>query len=218
MILNAKGLCKSFDGLPVLSGVDLTILKNSSVAIQGRSGEGKTTLLHILGGLEDFDEGKLEVLGEDIRKTPIAKLRSESFGFIFQNYNLLYDFTLLENIVMPARIARRRINRAHLHYIEELLEQVGLQDRKHFPVKYLSGGEKQRAAIARALCNKPDILFADEPTGNLDFENGEIIHKLLLDMVRLYQKTLLLVTHEESFARSCDQCYTLSKNILTCEF
>lgn len=204
MILQAKNLVKSYQNTPVLKGVSLAVKKGESVAICGRSGEGKTTLLHILGSLEEPDQGSVEIAG----KTSPREIRSSHVGFIFQAYYLLEDFTALENVLMPARIARKPAPKA---FGLELLAKVGLEKQADLPAKLLSGGERQRVAIARALCNDPDLILADEPTGNLDRENGQKIGRLLLSL----NKTLILVTHDPSLASLCHHQYLLQDGFLS---
>lgn len=210
MILSAKRIKKTFrhpEPLEILSDISLDISAGESIAITGRSGEGKTTLLHILGTLEPFDSGSLTLMNQPA--TPL--LRNKHLGFIFQSYNLLDDFTAIENVLMPARIARLPLD---LNHGLSLLDLVGLKSRAHYPAKLLSGGERQRVAIARALCNDPDILFADEPSGNLDRANAEAISTLLFDLVHQKQKALLLVTHDESLASRCHRRLHLSSGTL----
>ena len=184
MTLLAKHLFKSFhhpEKVTVLSNISLEVKTGESIAICGRSGSGKTTLLHILGTLEKPDSGDVFINEQKVTAQNGSFLRQHLIGFVFQSYNLLEDFTAIENVLMPARIARESTNREKGL---RLLEQVNLSHRADFPVKLLSGGERQRIAIARALCNDPQIILADEPTGNLDAENGYTIGSLLLSLVR----------------------------------
>lgn len=210
MILSAKNLSKTFSApqpLTVLSDVCLDAEKGDTIAICGRSGEGKTTLLHILGTLEPSDSGELFIAGKLASPGKSAELRRKHIGFIFQSYNLLEDFTALDNVLMPAKIAR-----APLDFQKglDLLKEVNLLDRATFPVKLLSGGERQRVAIARALCNDPSLLLADEPTGNLDRAHAEQIGNILLSSAQKHNKTLILVTHDEGLASLCSKRYLLS--------
>ncbi len=214
MILSAKQLCKKFSSphtVELLRGIDLQIAAGESIAITGRSGEGKTTLLHILGTLEPFDSGKLIIAGKPIESVNSAQLRNQFLGFVFQSFNLLEDFSVLDNVLMPARIART--NPSPEHGLR-LLAKVGLEQRADFPAKLLSGGERQRAAIARALCNSPKILFADEPTGNLDRAHATAIGQLLFDIAHTENMTLILVTHDQELAGRCHRTYALSNGIL----
>lgn len=213
MILSATNLKKTFKTphpIEILSGISLTLRAGESIAITGRSGEGKTTLLHILGTLEPFDSGELIIDGKSF-STPVPAFRNSRIGFIFQAFNLLEDFTALENVLMPARIARKSFDRKKGL---ELLSLVNLRERADFPAKLLSGGERQRIAIARALCNDPDLLFADEPSGNLDRASADAVSTLLFDLVRSAKKTLVLVTHDMDLAARCDRTFHLSQGKL----
>jgi lipoprotein-releasing system ATP-binding protein len=207
MILKATHIYKSYPKVNVLSDISLAIEAGDSVAICGKSGSGKTTLLHILGTLEEPDSGDLEINGAKLTRSNASRLRNEQIGFVFQAYNLLEDFTTLENVLMPARIARRSLDR---NKGLALLNLVGLADRADFPAKLLSGGERQRAAIARALCNDPALILADEPSGNLDRANAQKIGEVLLSL----KKTLILVTHDPDLACLCRKQYTLQDGTL----
>lgn len=210
MILVAKNLKKSYrfpQPVEILSDISLSLDKGESAAICGRSGEGKTTLLHILGTLEAPESGTLEIGGIACTPALSASIRRRSIGFVFQSFNLLEDFTALENVLMPAKILRRFASRkAGL----ELLSSVELAHRADFPVKLLSGGEKQRVAIARALCNDPFLILADEPSGNLDAASARIVGDLLLSLVRERNKSLILATHDSRLASLCGKTYILS--------
>lgn len=219
MIILAKKLSKSFKSphpVDVLKGIDLSIEKGSSVAIMGKSGEGKSTLLHLLGTLEKPTSGELEICGESVKSAPLAYLRNHHIGFIFQSFNLLEDYTVLDNVLMPAKIARMPTHRGSAAYQRALmlLELVGLSSRAHFIAKLLSGGEKQRVAIARALLNNPALILADEPSGNLDHSHSQAIHQLLLQLTRQEGKTLVVVTHDPELASLCDQIYILKDGTL----
>ena len=173
-----------------------------------RSGEGKTTLLHILGTLEEPDSGEILINNQLLTRSNTPNIRNQSLGFIFQSYNLLEDFTTLENVLMPARIARKPLTRDQgLH----LLSLVHLEHKADLPAKLLSGGERQRAAIARALCNNPSLILADEPTGNLDRANAEQVGKILTSL----NKSLILVTHDPHLASLCHTRYTLKDGQLS---
>lgn len=207
MILKAKNIAKSYPKVPVLSNISLAVAPGETIAICGRSGEGKTTLLHILGTLEEPDSGEIEIGGQRLTRSNAPVIRNQQIGFIFQAYNLLEDFTTLENVLMPARIARRPASRQKGL---ELLELVGLEERADFPAKFLSGGERQRAAIARALCNDPSLILADEPSGNLDRANAQKVGKILISL----KKSLILVTHDPDLASLCDRRYLLKEGNL----
>lgn len=219
IILEAKGLHKSFYNpakVHIIRGVDLTVHRGDTVAIMGRSGQGKSTLLHILGTLESACEGHLAIAGQTITAFNKSKIRNKNIAFVFQSFHLMEDYTALENVLMPARIARQSVSKGSTAYNRafELLEHVGLQDRVHFHTKLLSGGEKQRVAIARALCNNPDIIFADEPSGNLDKQTSRVIHDLLLGYASKTRKTLIIVTHDQELAQLCARRYTLEEGHL----
>lgn len=213
-LLEAKNISKAFyhpKTVLILKEIFLQISGGESVAIIGRSGEGKSTLLQILGTLEDPCAGSLYIEGEKATSSNRTYLRNKKIGFVFQSFHLLEDYTALENILMPARIARQPIGRGS--QAEEraffLLETMGLADRAHFHTKLLSGGEKQRIALARAMCNDPSLILADEPSGNLDSQTAQLIHKFLIDFARHPSKALLLVTHDRELARLCSQQYEL---------
>lgn len=209
IVLQAEGIKKSFlepKRLEVISNISLTVERGESVAICGRSGEGKTTLLHILGTLEQPDSGIISIRGVRATRNNAFSLRQKETGFIFQSFNLLEDFSALDNVLMPARIARMPISREKGL---QLLSEVGLVDRADAPAKILSGGERQRVAIARALCNDPSLILADEPTGNLDRANAKRIGDLLMHCVKAKQKSLILVTHDPDLAALCDRRYLL---------
>ncbi|CCB91580.1 Lipoprotein-releasing system ATP-binding protein LolD [Waddlia chondrophila 2032/99] len=219
MILKAKNIHKSFTHpirTQILKGIDLEVERGETVSIMGRSGEGKSTLLHILGTLEKACQGQLEIAGFDAAASNQTAIRSKHIGFVFQSFHLLEDCTTLENVLMPARIARRSTSpksEAFL-YAEHLLEKVGLGERMFHNVKLLSGGEKQRAAIARALCNDPDLIFADEPSGNLDQRNAELIYEILFSFVSDKKKSLITVTHDDTLAKMCRTQYQLQNGLL----
>jgi lipoprotein-releasing system ATP-binding protein len=218
-LIEAKELHKTFEKPTkqhVLRGLSLEVNCGEKVAIMGKSGEGKSTLLHILGSLEKPTSGSLTFKGSDYSSHDLPKLRRDSIGFIFQAFNLLEEYTTLENLLMPAKIARKNVNRsgqAHQRALF-LLERVGLLDRAKFPTKLLSGGEKQRAAIARALMNDPDLILADEPSGNLDTSTSQSIYDLLLSCTTESKKTLIVVTHDKTLAALCDRTLTLKDGLL----
>lgn len=218
-VLKAKAIHKAFYNphlVQILKGVDITIMRGDTVAIMGRSGEGKSTLLQILGTLESACSGYLEIASQPVSNFNKSKIRNKNLAFIFQSFHLLDDYTALENVLMPASIARNNISQGSPAYNRacELLEKVGLDSRKHFNTKLLSGGEKQRVAIARALCNDPDIILADEPSGNLDKQTSQCIHELLLDFAREQGKTLIVVTHDADLAAMCSRRFSLCEGVL----
>jgi len=215
IILRAKNIHKSFfrpAKVTILKGIDLIVNQGDTLAIMGRSGQGKSTLLHILGTLENPCEGQIEIASQKVTFFNKSKIRNRHLAFVFQSFHLLEDYTALENVLMPARIARKSISKGSNSYAAglELLEMVGLADRAHFHTKLLSGGEKQRVAIARALCNDPDIIFADEPSGNLDKQTSAAIHDLLLGYAKKYNKTLIVVTHDQDLANLCSKTLHLN--------
>lgn len=215
MILKARHLSKSFKNplaLTLFKDVSIEVEPGQSIAICGKSGSGKTTLLHILGTLDASDSGSIWIEGKEISSSNSAEMRNRHIGFIFQSFNLLEDFTLLENVLLPQKIARKNGDRTLALY---LLERVGLLEKADMPVKLLSGGEKQRAAIARALSNDPSLILADEPTGNLDRENGLAVGALLLELVKERKKGLILVTHDPELASQCSQKYLLKNGSIT---
>lgn len=214
MILKAKKVFKSFDfpqKVDLIFDLNLEVEKGESIAITGRSGEGKTTLLHILGSLEAPDSGEIFINNEKVTSKNRHLLRAKNIGFIFQSYNLLEDFSALENVLMPSKILRKPYS---IEKGLELLNAVGLSQRKDFPVKLLSGGERQRVAIARALCNDPDLILADEPTGNLDHYHAKEIGDLLFSLIETKKKSLILVTHDQKLAQRCLKTYELNSGQL----
>lgn len=220
IILSARKIKKTFlspSPVEILKGISLEIFKGTSTAIMGKSGEGKSTLLHVLGTLEKPTEGELEICQKMTHLTPLPEIRNRHIGFIFQTYNLLEEYTTLDNVLLPAKIARQPTHEGSLAYQRALtlLDQVGLSSRAHFLAKLLSGGEKQRAAIARALCNDPDLILADEPSGNLDYDHSQAIHHLLLHLTKQHHKTLIVVTHDRELASLCDQIFLLKSGNLS---
>lgn len=219
VILRARGLHKTFYRpveIPIIKGIDLTVSQGETIAITGRSGEGKSTLLQLLGTLEKPSKGTLEIANQTVTLFNQKTIRNRHLAFIFQSFHLLEDYTALENVLMPARIGRQSISPGTPAYRRacNLLEQVGLGGRAHFHTKLLSGGEKQRVAIARALCNDPDVILADEPSGNLDKQTASTIHSLLLNFAREGKKSLIIVTHDPDLASLCESQYSLSQGTL----
>lgn len=209
VILEAQNLHKSYNSgikhLQVLKGIDLKINQGQALSILGPSGAGKSTLLHILGGLDRPSEGRVFLEGVDLSKIndeEMAQIRNKKIGFVFQFYHLLPEFNALENVILPALISKQSRNKNNLKDIGmELLKSVGLNKRVEHRPSELSGGEQQRLAIARAIVNSPQILFCDEPTGNLDSKTSEEIIDLLLELQSKNAMTLLTVTHDEHLAK-----------------
>ncbi|MFB3830144.1 MAG: ABC transporter ATP-binding protein [Bryobacteraceae bacterium] len=195
-MIRVRGLTKKAGRVEILRGIDLDIARGEFVAITGPSGSGKSTLLGLIGGLDAPTSGSIEIGGREITRLnedELALLRGRAIGFVFQAYNLIPTLTAEENVMLPVELAGGRDGRARAR---DLLEQVGLADRLgHYPVQ-LSGGEQQRVALARAFAVRPPILLADEPTGNLDSENGRMVMEALVSLNRREQATLVLVTHD----------------------
>ena len=210
MIVEAKKIRKSFGSLEVLKGVDFEVQAGEVVAIMGASGAGKSTLLQILGTLLTPDSGSLTIDGTDILslgERALSQFRNRRIGFVFQAHHLLPEFTAEENVTIPMLIGGQAQASARAR-ARELLALVGLQERLSHKPSQLSGGEQQRVAIARALANNPAILFADEPTGNLDSRTKEEIHQLFLDVRKQVDQTVVIVTHDAGLAQICDRsCY-----------
>ena len=207
MIIQAKGIEKSFWNLRVLKGVDFQVDKSEVVSIMGASGAGKSTLLQILGTLSTPDSGSLEIDGTDVLHLSgkdLSAFRNRRIGFVFQFHHLLPEFNALENVMIPAFIAGRSDKDAKAA-ATALLKDMGLGERMEHKPSELSGGEQQRVAIARALVNEPAILFADEPSGNLDSKTKAEIHQLFFDLRQRYGQTIVIVTHDPDLARMCDR-------------
>jgi lipoprotein-releasing system ATP-binding protein len=206
-MLEVQSLHKRYGQLEVLKGVDLFIDRSEIVSVVGASGAGKSTLLHILGTLDHPDEGKVAFMGEDpfkLRKNSLARFRNEKIGFIFQFHNLLPEFTAIENVMMPSLIAGRSSPEAKESGME-LLKILDVEARATHRPAELSGGEQQRVAVARALINKPEIVFADEPSGNLDSNNAERLHEIFFELRDRFGYTFVIVTHNESLATMADR-------------
>ena len=206
-MIEIRGIKKSFGTLKVLKGIDLDIERGRIVSIVGASGAGKTTLLQIMGTLDKPDSGSVVIDGVNVMNLSDAKrsaFRNKHMGFVFQFHQLLPEFTALENVMMPALIggvSRREAKRR----AEELLAFMGLSDRASHKPNELSGGEKQRVAVARALVNKPDVVFADEPSGSLDTQNKQELHRLFFDLRDQFGQTFVIVTHDEQLADIADR-------------
>ena len=206
-MIQAKGIEKSFGTLKVLKGIDFSADKSEVVSIMGASGAGKSTLLQIIGTLSTPDSGSLVIDGIDVLKLnagELASFRNRKIGFVFQFHHLLPEFTALENVMIPAFIAGRSRKDAE-SAATELLKDLGLGERLTHKPTQLSGGEQQRVAIARALINNPAVIFADEPSGNLDSRTKEELHKLFFTLRDKYGQTIVIVTHDPDRAKMCDR-------------
>jgi lipoprotein-releasing system ATP-binding protein len=222
MVLEARGLVKTYRGgdgglITVLAGVDLAVARGEMVAIVGASGAGKSTLLHVLGALDRPNQGTVYVAGEPLHERAdeeLALLRTRKIGFVFQFHHLLREFSALENVMMPLRIGGADIRQSRSR-AEELLSRVGLIARMHHRPSELSGGEQQRTAVARALAADPAILLADEPSGNLDHMNAELLHDLFAELARDLEISMVVVTHNRSLAARADRTLLLEDGRLT---
>lgn len=206
-MLTAINIHKYYDQLWVLKGVDLTIQKGEIASIVGPSGSGKSTLLHILGTLDHPSKGEITINNQEIdflNDTQVAAFRNRHIGFVFQFHHLLPEFTAVENVCIPGWMAGRRKKEVAERAVH-LLETLGLGNRVENKPNALSGGEQQRVAVARALINNPDIIFADEPTGNLDSANARELHQLFFDLRKQFNQTFLIVTHNEELAQMSDR-------------
>lgn len=216
MILKGTGITKSYGALGVLKGIDIDIEQGEVVSIVGASGAGKSTLLHILGALDKPDLGNVSLNGFDLsamNASRLAKFRNKHIGFIFQFHNLLPEFTAFENVCIPGYLGKNPQDHVEAS-ARELLEMLGLSDRLHHKPSELSGGEQQRAAVARALINKPDIVMADEPSGNLDSKNAGELHNLFFRLRRDLGQTFVIVTHNESLARMADRTLEMKDGVI----
>ena len=213
-MIEAKNLSKTYGSLAVLNGVDLQVKTKEIVAITGPSGAGKTTLLNILGTLDvaDFQpDRKLWIGGQDIfslQEKELARFRNQQLGFVFQSHQLLPEFSAIENICIPAMIGKTPLHKAQ-KYAMKLLDFLGLSQRADHKPAMLSGGEQQRVAVARALINKPKLLLADEPSGNLDSKTADQLHKLFLSLRDNFDQTIVLVTHNKELASLGDRSLQL---------
>lgn len=206
-MIRVDDIRKTYENLQVLKGIDLHIDKGTVASIVGASGAGKTTLLQIMGSLERPDSGKVFIDGVDIfslKAKELARFRNKEIGFIFQFHHLLPEFTALENVMIPALIAKCPKGQARKK-ATELLDFLGLADRREHKPGELSGGEQQRVAVARALVNNPKVIFADEPSGNLDTENALALHNLFFDLRKEFDQTFVIVTHNPDLAADSDR-------------
>jgi len=212
----ARGITKSFGNLKVLKGIDLDIQKSEIVSIVGPSGAGKTTLLQILGTLDKADTGTIKydnTMIDSLSEKQVSRFRNEQIGFVFQFHQLLPEFTALENVCIPSYIAGRSKQEAETRGTQ-LLEFLGLSDRLEHKPSELSGGEQQRVAVARALINDPRVILADEPSGNLDTENKQELHKLFFDLRDKFGQTIVIVTHDRELSGMSDRKIEIKDGII----
>ncbi|MGK0315096.1 MAG: lipoprotein-releasing system ATP-binding protein [Saprospiraceae bacterium] len=210
-MIKGNNIHKSYGDLHVLKGIDLNVQKGEIVSIVGKSGAGKSTLLHILGTLDESDKGQLWIDDVEVSKLnqkEIAQFRNKKIGFIFQFHHLLNEFTAAENVAIPAFIAGEPKEKS-LKRAKELLDYLGLADRTSHKPNELSGGEQQRVAVARALMNEPSVVYADEPSGNLDKSTSEELHNLIFQLRKEMNQTFVIVTHNEELAALSDRTITM---------
>jgi len=216
-MIRLEGITKSFGSLQVLKGIDLQIEKGEVVSIVGPSGAGKTTLLQIMGTLDAPDSGKVWINGSDVltlKEKQLSAFRNQHIGFVFQFHQLLPEFTAIENVMIPAFIAGRSRTDA-FDAAKELLGMMGLSDRSEHKPNELSGGEKQRVAVARALINHPDVILADEPSGSLDSKNKAELHQLFFDLRDRLGQTFVIVTHDEGLATLTDRTIHMKDGVIS---
>jgi len=215
-MLRATAVRKSYGSLPILKGVDFEVDKGEIVSIIGASGAGKSTLLHILGTLDKPDSGTVELNGTKINKLSgelVSVFRNKNIGFVFQFHHLLPEFTALENICIPAFIAKVQKKDAEKKAME-LLDMLGLKERAQHKPNELSGGEQQRIAVARALINRPTVVLADEPSGNLDSMNADALHQFFITLRENFKQTFIIVTHNEGLAKISDRVVTMKDGLI----
>lgn len=207
MIIQARNIQKSFGNLQVLKGIDLDVENGEIVSIVGKSGAGKTTFLQIMGTLLNADEGSVKILDTEIstlKEKELAKFRNNHIGFVFQFHQLLPEFTALENVCLPAMLQGKSLKQSESH-AKELLDFLNLSERMTHKPSELSGGEQQRVAVARAIMNNPAVVFADEPSGNLDSHNKAELHELILRLCDTFHQTFVIVTHDDNLASISDR-------------
>lgn len=215
-MISAKNITKSYGSLTVLKNLELEVSKSEIVSIVGKSGSGKSTLLHILGTLDQPDSGSIVINGQDITKLgnkELSRFRNQEIGFVFQFHHLLNEFTAIENVTIPALIKGTPQQKTEAR-AKEILDYLGLGDRMTHKPAQLSGGEQQRVAVARALINNPSVVFADEPTGNLDTSTSQDLHNLLIGLREEFDQTFIIVTHNDELAQLSDRKFTLRDGIL----
>lgn len=215
-MINVSDIRKKYGDLEVLRGVNFDIKKGEIVSIVGASGAGKTTLLQILGTLDRADQGTISFEGTDVsklKKNELAKFRNDNIGFVFQFHHLLPEFTALENVCLPGFIGNKNKKEVNAR-AKELLTKLGLEDRMHHKPAEMSGGEQQRASVARALINSPKLILADEPSGNLDSENAKELHQLFFDLRSETEQTFIIVTHNEQLADMADRKITMKDGVV----
>jgi len=215
-MLEAQNIHKSYKGLQVLKGTSLSLRSSEIVSITGKSGSGKSTFLNILGTLDKADTGSVIISGQEISRLSekqLAKFRNETIGFVFQFHHLLPEFTALENVCIPAYIQKREKSKV-IAKAKDLLDYLGLSERLEHKPSQLSGGEQQRVAVARSLINDPKIIFADEPSGNLDNASSDELHQLIFKLREDFQQSFVIVTHNLELAEMSDRNYHLVNGIL----
>ncbi len=215
-MLQAQNIIKSYGELPILKGIDLSIAPKEIVCITGASGAGKTTLLQIIGTLDAPDQGKVEILGEDIAKLKgkkLANFRNKHLGFVFQFHQLLPEFSALENVIIPALLGGRKKTES-IEKAKSILEFLNISHRLDHKPSELSGGEQQRIAVARALINDPEIIFADEPSGNLDSKNSNELHELFFKLRDEFGQSFVIVTHNMELAKMADRSLVMKDGLM----
>ncbi len=217
-ILEIKDMNKYYQNgeekLHVLKNVNLRVEEGEFLVVLGASGSGKSTLLNMIGGIDTYDSGSMYVMGKEFKEQKdeaMSKYRRETLGFIFQSFHLLPILTVYENVIYPVQIDGKKVDRP---YVESILDELGILQKKDVYPNMLSGGQQQRVAIARALANKPKIILADEPTGNLDSETGEDVLKILLEGVRKHGQTLIMITHNEEIAKRADRVVYMKNGMI----
>ncbi|MDW7690261.1 ABC transporter ATP-binding protein [Flammeovirgaceae bacterium SG7u.111] len=218
-MLKAVGLTKQYGELPVLKGIDIHVKKSEVVSIVGASGAGKSTLLHILGTLDTPDTGKMSIADTDVFSlsgNELAQYRNQRIGFVFQFHNLLPEFTALENVCLPGYISGKDKTEVEKRG-KELLKLLNISSREGHKPSQMSGGEQQRAAVARSLVNNPSIVFADEPSGNLDSKNADELHNLFFKLRDELGQTFVIVTHNSSFAQMANRMLEIKDGVMVVE-